>query len=315
MKFNAGWQPLPINQQTHIFVRMLLTATATSQLTAHTDESAPSSFTQSLTTQPPRRTRKSHPSDRRDRECLADLCNSTTTTTPAPLYPWRQVEEAQAARYRNICREFDDNIRHVIQGNHQAAFLAADAGFIIAQELYYDVLNTADRFLSDTASDGLLDLVRFCFGHAFRVRNTNWSQGLNSVGWIWVPRNTDGPQSNWMVKRGLNLVTDLLGMLDLFNHPSPRLRGFMVKALNFVAEFSFAEMQRCLIYEHLSPEDVNNTIMWFWAMRYVFSLNALRLQIHHADPFVRDAALDAQFDMNLSNRWTRVTIRQAHQAQ
>lgn len=55
---------------------------------------------------------------------------------------------------------------HAIQGNHQAALLAADQGFTLVQELYYGHLSPTDRFVSDTASDRLLDLVRFCFRHA-----------------------------------------------------------------------------------------------------------------------------------------------------
>jgi hypothetical protein len=96
------------------------------------------------------------------------------------LYPWRQVEEEQAERYRTICRHFDNNVRYAIQGKDQEAETAADAGFKLVADLYDDLVCSADRFVSDTAGNRLLDLVRFCFGYASKVGNTTWPGRLNS---------------------------------------------------------------------------------------------------------------------------------------
>jgi hypothetical protein len=88
------------------------------------------------------------------------------------LYPWRQVEEEQAERYRTICRHFDNNVRYAIQGKDQEAETAADVGFKLVADLYDDLVCSA--------GDRLLDLVRFCFGYASKVGNTTWPGRLNS---------------------------------------------------------------------------------------------------------------------------------------
>jgi hypothetical protein len=221
--------------------------------------------------------------------------DSTTTTTT--LYPWRQVEEEQAARYRAICRHFDDNVRYAIQGNHQAAFLAADQGFILVQELYYDLLNPADRFVSETAGDRLLDLVRFCFSQDSKVGNTTWLRCSNSVSGVWTSWDADGPQRNWMVKRGEYLLFDLAWVCGLINHSSPRLRAFMVGALNFLAEFSFRQTQRAI----LAQSSGSHAGSWWRCDQR--ALAELSMQIRHADPFVRDAALDARADKEIREAW------------
>jgi hypothetical protein len=220
------------------------------------------------------------------------------------LYPWRQVEEAQAARNRTVCRHFDENIHHAIQGNYQAAFLAADQGFILVQELYYDLLSTADRFVSDTAGDRLVDLVRFCFSHEFKVGNTTWLRCSNSVSGIWDPPDADGPQRNWMVGHGEYLLFDLVSVCDLFNHPSPRLCAFMVRALNFLAEFSFRQTQRAILARS------SDSYRMRWERYDVLALNELSLQDHNADPFVRDAALDARKDRKVRVGWIEKMVEQ-----
>jgi hypothetical protein len=220
--------------------------------------------------------------------------NSTNTTT--------EIEEAQATRYRTICGHFDDNLRHVIQGNHQEAFLAADQGFILVQELYYDLLSPADCFTSNTAGDRLLDLVRFCFSRASEVGNTDWPRWQNSVsgGWNRLSAAANVPPINWMAERGLNLVVDLDAVCGLFRHThlsSPRLRAFAVRALNFLAEFSFDSTTRAVVGS--SPR----AHVAQWLSYDQVALRVMGLQIHNADPAVRGAALDALFDQTIRAAW------------
>jgi hypothetical protein len=142
--------------------------------------------------------------------------DSSSTTTATTLYPWRQVEEEQAAHYRTVCRHFDDNVRLAIQGKDQEAEIAAIAGLKLVSALWDDLCNPADRFLSDTAEDRLLDLVRFCFGYAFKVGETTWSVKTKSVYALEGPSAIfTGEMENWMALRGLLLVTELDGRLDV----------------------------------------------------------------------------------------------------
>lgn len=228
--------------------------------------------------------------------------NSTITITDT-----MQVEEEQAALYRTICGHFDDNIRNVIQVNHQEAFLAAEQGFLLVQELYYGLFNSTDSFVSDTAGDRLLDLVRFCLRRASKVENTDWPRWQNSLAGIWGCHSAafSVPPINWMAERALNLVVDLEAVCRVFHHyhpSSPRLRAFAVKALNFVAEFSFESAMRAVLIE--SPR----TEVQLWLSHDKLALGVMVLQIHNADPFVSGAALGALFDQKIQKAWLEQLI-------
>jgi hypothetical protein len=230
----------------------------------------------------------------------ADSSSTTTTTT---LYPWRQVEEEQAERYRTICRHFDNNARYAIQGKDQEAETAAIAGLELVSELYDDLLDPADRFLSDTAGDRLLDMVRFCFGYAFQVGDTTWPNKTNSVYELEGPWTAPGVRENWMAVRGWLLVTEM-DKLGLFERNSAHLRAFMVRAVNFVAELCFGLWGRAVVAN--SEEHAE-----FWDALDNDALILIADQEDNADPVVRDAAKDADSDLVLRDKWVKCRKKQA----
>ena len=170
----------------------------------------------------------------------------------------------------------------------------------------YDMIDRADRFRSDAAGDCLLDLVRFCFRYAFAVGGTTWPSHLNSVSELVCPSDAIVAQDNWMAHRGLSLVLDLESDWQLFQHSSPRVRAFMVRALGFVAESSFGLWGQVMV----ELDDLGHPRAELWDQ---FDQDALRLmssQIQHADPFVRDSALDAGADLEIRDEWPASRLEQ-----
>jgi hypothetical protein len=101
-----------------------------------------------------------------------------------------------------------------------------------------------------------------------------------------------------MVRREEYLLFDLVDVCELFNHPSsPRQRAFAVRALNFLADFSFHQTQRAILTRS------SDSYRGIWVRFDQQALNELSLQDHNADPFVRDAALDARADRRIRVAW------------
>jgi hypothetical protein len=164
------------------------------------------------------------------------------------------------------------------------------------------MIDTADRFTSDAAGDCLLDLVRFCFRSALPVGDTTWPSHLNSVSEYLSPSAVTSAQEHWMARRGLSLVMDLDSDWQLFQHSSPRVRAFMVRALDFVAESSF------VLWGHVIMEvdDLEHPRALLWDQFDQDALQLMSSQIQHADPVVRDAALDAGIDLEMREAWLNV---------
>jgi hypothetical protein len=109
---------------------------------------------------------------------------------------------------------------------------------------------------------------------------------------------------NWMALRGLLLVTEMDGRLHLFDHDSAHIRAFMVRALNFVAELSFG------LWGH-AVMAYNDEHAEFWGELDTDALISIGDQEYNADPVVRDAAADADFDRELRAVWVERRKEQA----
>jgi hypothetical protein len=102
-----------------------------------------------------------------------------------------------------------------------------------------------------------------------------------------------------MAVRAFLLVLELDKVGGLFTHASPRLRAFMVRALDFIAEFSFESGAR-------ARRDNSTSLDGMWLRYEAVALGLISRQVKNADPFIRDAALNAGKDLKVREAWYKV---------
>jgi hypothetical protein len=216
-------------------------------------------------------------------------CSDRSTTTNNNNN--QQEVDRQTARTQEICRQWDLNLRHVIQGQHAQAIAASDSGFGLTEQLYQDITH-GTRSVSGIACDQLLELVQWCLSQDLEAGGTTWLACENSVSArAEHPIMTPGDETHWLVARGLWLVYDLTGEYRLDQEMRLRLREFNVRALRFVADLCYDAEVRAVT---TAPQSSQR--MW-WRDSGDEVLDRLSNHRNSADQSIHDAALGALRDL------------------
>jgi hypothetical protein len=187
----------------------------------------------------------------------------------------------------------------MMQGDQEEATCAANAGFVLAEQLFHDIHN-GTRFVSEIAFDRLKELARFCFTYAFGTGSTTWHRCRNSIrARSLPPAQLPGQEQNWMVERGLWLVYDLFFHLQLHLNLRSLSRKILVDSLHFVSGLAH---EYEIAASGLPIGSVSTLTFWQRTGDQVL-LFLILMGWTTADRIISDAAINAMWDFLLRVKW------------